>query len=311
MKLLLPTFYRSLIEPRLPEGVEALWSTSLQESERLIADVDIASLDSYWRQDYRPVVAQGARLRWLFTLAAGVEGFDHALLRQRGILLTNGVGINAAPVADYAVLGILSAAKRLDQVVRAHDRSEWLANAPGTAELDGSRALIIGQGEIGTKIAQRLRAFDVKVTGVTRSGRDGTLTADQWRSRLGDYDWVVIAAPATAETRALIGAEEFRAMKSTAWLVNIARGSLVDQPALIAALESGEIGGAFLDTVSPEPLPADDPLWKAPNCLITMHLAGHSQTGLPQRAADLFLENLKAFRAGEPMRNVVDLDAGY
>ncbi|MET0239189.1 MAG: NAD(P)-dependent oxidoreductase, partial [Sphingobium sp.] len=137
------------------------------------------------------------------------------------------------------------------------------------------------------------------------------LGPDQWRARLGDYDWVIIGAPATGETRAMIGADELAAMKPTAWLLNLARGDLIDQAALIAALESGGLAGAFLDVVSPEPLPADDPLWSAPNCLITMHLSGRSQSGLMRRAAGLCQENLDALRAGRPMRNVVDLNAGY
>jgi len=144
-----------------------------------------------------------------------------------------------------------------------------------------------------------------------RSGRDGTIGPGAWRRRLGDFDWIVIAAPATGETQALIGAAELAAMKPTAWLVNIARGDLIDKAALVAALKAGTIGGAFLDTVSPEPLPPDDPLWDAPNCLHSMHLSGRSQTSMMRRAAALFVDNLAAYCAGRPMRNLVDLRAGY
>ena len=109
----------------------------------------------------------------------------------------------------------------------------------------------------------------------------------------------------------MIGADELAAMKPSAWLINIARGDMIDQAALVAALEGGTIAGAFLDPTDPEPLPADHPLWSAPNCMITMHLSGRSQTTMFQRAAALFLENLAAYRAGRPMTNVADLDAGY
>jgi phosphoglycerate dehydrogenase-like enzyme len=311
MKILVPAALRDVIAPGVPGDVTPLWWSDLEEAARLIPQVDAAWLDLMGVRDIPPVVAKGEQLKWLFTMAAGVEALDLAKLRARGVILTNGSGLNAASVADYAVLGILAAAKRYDEVVRLTDRQHWAQAAPGTLELEGSRALIVGQGEIGRLIAKRLAAFDVAVTGVTRSGRDDTLSADQWRARLGEFDWVVLGAPATGETKALISAAELAAMKPTAWLVNIARGDLVDQPALIAALEQGSIAGAFLDTVSPEPLPPEDPLWRAPNCLLSMHLSGRSQTSMMQRAALLFLENLAAFCAGTPMRNVVDLGAGY
>lgn len=109
----------------------------------------------------------------------------------------------------------------------------------------------------------------------------------------------------------MIGAEQLAAMKRSAWLINIARGDMIDQDALVSALTDGTIAGAFLDPTTPEPLPADHPLWNAPNCLISMHLSGRSQTTMFQRAAALFLENVQAFVAGQPMRNVADLDAGY
>jgi len=129
--------------------------------------------------------------------------------------------------------------------------------------------------------------------------------------RLSEFDWVILAAPSTNDTQALIGAAELAAMKSSAWLINIARGDMVDQDALIEALHKRRIAGAFLDTVTPEPLPADHPLWSTPNALVTMHLSGRSQTKMFLRAAELFVENAQAFMAGAPMRNLVDLDRGY
>jgi len=311
MKAVVPAALRSWIEPELPDGVTALWWSDLEEAARLIADADVAWLDLLSIRQIGPAVAKGVRLKWLSTMAAGVESLDLAMLRERGTILTNGSGLNAAAVADYAVLGVLAAAKRYDTVVRMADRHQWAVDAPGRLELEGSRALILGMGTIGAAIGKRLAAFDVEVTGVTRSGRDGTIGPGAWRRRLGDFDWIVIAAPATGETQALIGAAELAAMKPTAWLVNIARGDLIDKAALVAALKAGTIGGAFLDTVSPEPLPPDDPLWDAPNCLHSMHLSGRSQTSMMRRAAALFVDNLAAYCAGRPMRNLVDLRAGY
>jgi len=311
MKAVLPALARPLLEPALPGDLDVAWTGSLEEARAAIADAGIAWVDMQRSVDTAAAVAAGRSLKWVFTLYAGVDPFDLPALKARGTILTNGTGINAVAVAEYAVMGVLAAAKRFDEVVRAADRRAWTTSPPGTTELDGTRALIVGYGAIGRLIGDRLRAFGVEVSGVTRSGRDGTLTPDAWRLGLSTYDWVILAAPSTGETRAMIGQAELAAMKRSAWLINIARGGMVDQEALVAALNARRIGGAFLDTVTPEPLPADHPLWHAPGAMLTMHLAGRSQRTMFQRAARLFLENLAAFRAGAPMKNVVDLDAGY
>ena len=312
MKAVLPALARPLLEPRLPPQLEVAWFTKPAEANAGIADADIAWVDMQPSSLVAAAIhASGPRLKWVSTLYAGLDAFPLDLLRERGVTLTNGAGINAYAVAEYAVLGVLAAAKRFDEVVRAHDRHEWPKDAPGKIELFETRALVIGYGAIGRLIGERLEAFGVSVTGVTRSGRDGTITPDRWRARLGEFDWVILAAPSTDDTKALFGAPELAVMKPGAWLINIARGDMIDDHALIAALKGGRLGGAFLDPTSPEPLPPEHPLWLAPNCMISMHLSGRSQTKMFQRAAALFLDNLHAFMAGEPMRNVTDLAAGY
>lgn len=311
MKAVLPALARPLIEPHLPTGLDVAWFVDHEQALAEVVDADIAWVDMQRPAWTGEAIAAGARLRWVSTIYAGLDAFPLPLLKARGTVLTNGVGINAIAVAEYAVMGVLVAAKRFDDVVRVADRHEWTIQAPGQTELFDTSALIIGMGAIGTLIGDRLRAFGVDVVGVTRSGRDGTLTPDQWRGQLGDFDWVILAAPSTGETKAMIGADELAAMKLTAWLINIARGDMVDQDALVDALTRRRLGGAFLDVVTPEPLPPEHPLWRAPNTIHTMHLSGRSQTKMFQRAAALFLKNLAAFMAGGPMTNVVDLDAGY
>lgn len=311
MKAVLPALARPLIEPGLPAAIDPHWFTSRDEALAMIGDADIGWVDMHRPGRTGEIAAAGTRLKWLSTIYAGVDAFDTALLRERGTLLTNGTGINAIAVAEYAVLGVLAAAKRFDQVVRIADRREWPGDAPGKIELLETRALVIGYGTIGRMIGERLAAFGVEVTGVTRSGRDATLTPDQWHDRIAEFDWIILAAPSTDATTAMIGAVELTAMKPGAWLINIARGDMVDQDALIAALNARRIGGAFLDVVTPEPLPADHPLWTTPNAILSMHLSGRSQTKMFMRAAALFLENAGAFMAGQPMKNVVDLDSGY
>jgi phosphoglycerate dehydrogenase-like enzyme len=311
MKAVLPAPARALLEPHVGD-LDVTWFTSPGEAKAAIAGAEIAWVDMNDTAEVRATVAaSGPRLKWLSTIYAGLDAFPLDHLRQHHVTVTNGTGINALAVAEYAVLGVLAAAKRFDEVVRAQDRREWLKTPPGRVELFETRALIVGYGAIGRLIGERLQAFGVEVVGVTRSGREGTLMPDGWRERLGEFDWVVLGAPSTGETKAMIGATELAGMKSTAWLVNIARGDMIDDDALVAALGSGEIAGAFLDPTSPEPLPADHPLWSAPNCMVTMHLSGQSQTKMFPRAAALFLRNLEAYRAGEPMENVADLAAGY
>jgi phosphoglycerate dehydrogenase-like enzyme len=137
------------------------------------------------------------------------------------------------------------------------------------------------------------------------------LGPEDWRARLAEFDWVIVAVPATAETDGMIGAGELAAMKPTATLINIARGSVVDQGALVAALQSGGIGHAFLDVTTPEPLPADDVLWTLPNAHVTMHLSGRAQDKMFVRSAERFLENLARWERGEPVGPQVDLARGY
>ena len=312
MKAVLPAPARPLLEWRLPAGLEVAWFATPTEAAAGIADADIAWVDMQpTRLVAEAVRAGGPNLRWVSTIYAGLDAFPLDWLRERGIMVTNGVGINAIAVAEYAVMGVLAAAKRFDEVVRAQGRREWLADAPGKVELFETKALVVGYGAIGRLIGDRLAAFGVEVTGVTRSGADGTLTPDRWRALLPSFDWVILAAPSTTETKAMIGASELARFKPGAWLVNIARGDMIEEAALLAALRSGAIGGAFLDPTNPEPLPADHPLWAAPNCMLTMHLSGRSQTRMFARAGELFLSNLDAFRAGRPMRNVADLGRGY
>jgi len=312
MKAVLPALARPLLEPHLPGALDVAWFASPSEANTMITDADIAWVDMQPTELTATAIrAAGPRLKWVSTIYAGLDALPLELIRARGATLTNGAGINAITVAEYAVMGMLVAAKRYDEVVRLADRHEWSRVAPGQLELFDTTALIVGMGAIGTLIAERLAAFGVTVTGVTRSGRDGTLTPDQWRARLGDFDWVVLAAPSTGETKTMFGAAELAAMKPSAWLINISRGDMIDQDALIETLKARRIAGAFLDPTDPEPLPADHPLWSAPNALITMHLSGRSQTKMLQRGGTLFLKNLKAFMAGEAMTNVVDLDLGY
>ena len=309
----LPALLRPLVEAQLPDWLEPRWFTTKEEALALGPGAEIGWFDMYDRQDMAAAIIHAADIKWLNSIYAGVDGMPLETLSQRKVIVTNGAGINAITIAEYVLMGMLTIAKGYREVVRAQERHEWLADSPGKVELFGSRALLLGYGAIGKLVEERLKGFQVEVTIVRRSPDESgiTLGPEQWRARLGDFDWVILAVPATVETERMIGAAELSAMKKSAVLVNIARGSIVDQDALVEALKARSIAAAFLDVTDPEPLPPEHPLWSLDNAHVTMHLSGRSQTLMFHRSAQRFLENLARYRTGEPLHHQVDLALGY
>ena len=307
----LSALIRPLVEPRLPDWVEPRWFMSKQEALELAPRAEIGWFDFNEKAPMVEVVTAAPRLKWLNSIYAGLDFLPLDLLRERETVVTNGAGINAVTIAEYVVMLMLAHAKGYREVVRAQDRHEWLLDSPGKRELAGERVLLLGLGAIGGLIRTRLEAFDMEVVPVRRSAADGALGPGEWQGKLGDFDWVVLAVPSTGDTHHLIGAAELAAMKSSAVLVNIARGDVVDQDALVAALAAKHIEAALLDVTTPEPLPADHPLWDAPNAQITMHLSGRAQTKMFQRSADRFIENLARWHAGQAVEPQLDLELGY
>lgn len=302
---------RPLIEPRLPDWVDARWFATTEELFELAPEAEIGWFDLYKKEDMAEAMRRGVKLKWLNSIYAGLDGFPLNLLRERGVKVTNGAGINAITIAEYVVMGMLTIAKGYREVVHAQGRHEWLQDSPGKRELHGSSAMIIGYGAIGSLVHKLLVPFGVACTVVSRRGGGGVLNLDQWRESLHGMDWVILAVPATPETDGMIGKAELALMKPEATLINIARGAVVDQEALVEALREERIHAAFLDVTTPEPLPADHPLWDLPNAHITMHLSGRAQDKMFVRAVDRFLENLGRYQAGEPLEPLVDLARGY
>jgi phosphoglycerate dehydrogenase-like enzyme len=312
IKAALPGLVRPMVEPHI-EGLDVTWFMSTEEAEQASKTATIGWFDMYDKPKMGEIIKSAGNLKWLNTIYAGLDHFPLDTLRQRGTTLTNGAGINAIPIAEFVVMGMLAAAKRVDRILEAQAAKNWLNGPPGAVELFEGKALIIGYGAIGQQIAKTLSGFNMDITAARRTpdSDPGIIGADEWRGRLGDFDWVILAAPATSETQHMIGADELAAMKSSAWLVNIARGSLVDQVALAEALKGKSIAGAILDTVEPEPLLVNDPLWDAPNCFITMHLSGNATSRMFERAARRFVENFALYRKGERMVAEANLDLGY
>lgn len=309
----LPVMVKKDLQPRLPDWIEPRWFANKQEALAAVPGAKIGWLDMALKPEMAEAVHAATDLLWLNSIYAGVDGIPLSLLKDRGVVYTNGAGINAITIAEYVVMGMLSIAKGYREVIQAQARHEWLAQAPGTQELFGSKALLIGYGAIGKLVEERLKPFQVDVTVVRRSD-DGTgksLRPEQWRSRLAEFDWVILAVPATPETEHLIGPAELQAMKRSAVLLNVARGSVVDQEALIAALNAKTIRAAFLDVTTPEPLPPEHPLWAIDSAHITMHLSGRSQSQMVPRSNQRFLANLERFRVGQTLEYQVDLNLGY
>ncbi|MFO6448524.1 D-2-hydroxyacid dehydrogenase [Erythrobacter sp. NE805] len=302
---------RPMLEPRLPQGLDVRWFMTHEEALAAVADAEIGWFDMNDKAAMAETLVAAKKLKWLNSIYAGLDFLPMDVLIERGITVTNGAGINAVTIAEYIVMGMLNIAKGYREVMRAAERREWLFDSPGKRELAGSKALLLGYGAIGKAVAPRLAAFEVDVTVVRRSPGANTLGPDEWRARLGDFDWVILAVPATPETEGMIGAAELAAMKADAVILNFARGSVIDQPALVEALQTKRIGGAFLDVTTPEPLPADDPLWALDNAHISMHLSGRAQDKMFVRSADRFLANLDAWLKGEPIAPVFDPRLGY
>ncbi|MDJ0978815.1 MAG: D-2-hydroxyacid dehydrogenase [Erythrobacter sp.] len=310
-KLAISGLIRPLLEPRFPGDLDVRWFMTKEEAIDAVADAEIGWFDMNEQDAMAETLLAAKKLKWLNSIYAGLDFLPMDVLIERGITVTNGAGINAITIAEYVVMGMLAMSKGYRDVVRAQDRREWLTDSPGKRELYGSEALLLGYGAIGKLIKPRLEAFDVEVTVVRRTPAEGALTPDQWRGKLGEFDWVILAVPATPETDNMIGADELAAMKRDAVLVNIARGAVVDQEALVAALEAKSIGGAFLDVTTPEPLPAEHPLWGLDNAHITMHLSGRAQDKMFIRSAERFLDNLQKYRRGEPVSPIFDPARGY
>ena len=307
----LSALIRPMVEPHLPAGIDARFFTTVEELHALAPEAEIGWFDLNDQTPMIEAVRRAEKLKWFNSIYAGLDFLPLDLLQQRGTIITNGAGINAVAIAEYVLMGMLAIAKDYRSVVRAQDRHEWLMDSPGKLELAGTRALLLGYGAIGQQVKPRLEAFGVDVVPVRRSAAEGALGPDEWRGRLGEFDWVILAVPSTAETDAMIGADELAAMKSSAVLVNVARGAVVDQDALVDALAAKRVGGALLDVTTPEPLPADHALWGLDTAHVTMHLSGRAQNSMFIRSAERFVKNLAAYVSGGTLEPIFDPVRGY
>ncbi|WP_254165120.1 D-2-hydroxyacid dehydrogenase [Rothia santali] len=271
-----------------------------------IPDTDPAQL--------RRTVRANPRLRWVQTMAAGggaqlkAAGLDREELDR--VVVTTSAGIHGEPLAEFALFGVLAGAKGLPRLERDRAERNWPQRRWLMSQLSEMTVLILGMGGIGRAAAAKFSALGARVWGASRSGRpaehvEAMVPLEDLARVAGEVDALVVTLPGTESTEGLVGAELLGALRPGAVLVNVGRGTVVDEPALVRALEAGSVGFAALDVTAREPLPQDSPLWNHPQVLISPHNAALSEHE-PRRITELFIENLRAFIDGGRLRNVVD-----
>jgi D-2-hydroxyacid dehydrogenase (NADP+) len=286
-------------------GIRYFEVRSIEELTVRIADADVLSISGLWRNS---LVGRAPKLKFIQSISAGTDQYSREALKAGGIRLASGHGVNARAVAEHAMSLILAMTRQLhfarDNQVKHHWRGMVPELAKREDELGGKTLLIVGLGRIGSHLASLAKAFGMRVIGTKRDPGTGGGAADDIFSneRLGEIlplaDFVALTCPLTPQTEGLISAQALARMKPSAYLINVARGKVVDEGALIAALGAGRIAGAGLDCTAEEPLPNASPLWDIPNVLITPHTAGETQK-YEDNVIDLLLENLDRLWRGE------------
>lgn len=278
------------------------------------ADTDVLLLWDFTSRAVPDSWTEPNRLRWLHVAAAGVDAALCDGLRDSDAVLTNSRGVFEGPIAEYVLGLVLAFVKDLPATLRDQAEQRWRHRE--TERLAGRTVLVVGTGPIGRTTGRLLRAAGMSVSGIGRTGRSGdpdlgtVYPFDELHDRLPAADFVVLAAPLTDRTDRMMDARALAAMRPTARLINVGRGRLVVTGDLVDALRAGRIGGAALDVLDTEPLPAESPLWTMPNVVVSPHMSGDA-VGWVDALADLFVENFLRWQAGEPLRNVVDKRLGY
>ncbi len=257
-------------------------------------------------------VRKAPQLKWLHVFNAGVDHSIYTEMLERGVRLTTSSGSASGAIAQTAIMGLLALARGFPHWLAAQRRREWtpMRGEASPRDLAGQTAVILGLGRIGTEIARLARALGLVVIGVRRAPRKPDDPVDELHppaalpGLLARCDWLVITCPLTPETRGLLNAELIAKLPREACIINVARGEIVNEPALIAALQSGRLAGAYLDVFETEPLPPESPLWDLANVIVTPHNAGAAAGG-DERVLEIFLDNLARWHRGAPLVNEI------
>jgi len=304
-----------------PLGLEPLakvaairYASSARGLARVLADAEVLLLWNFRSQKLREAWHRARRLRWIHATGAGVDTVLFPELVSSAVILTNSVGVFDQAIAEYVLGLMLLFAKDLGRTVDLQRRHIWRHR--DTEHLRGQTVLVVGAGGIGRAVARLAHCAGMRVLAVARTARAGdpdlgrVAAVRDLPAVLGEADYVVIAAPLTAETRSLFGDAEFARMKRTARLINVGRGAIVDEGALLRALRSKRIAGAALDVFEQEPLPKNHPFWGEPGLIVSPHMSGDFVEWRSEIAA-LFVRNYLRWRRGAPLLNVVDKSLGY
>lgn len=301
--------HRAWLEAAAPEAEFIYKETGVTRSEVESADVILGNVSP-------ALLSPADKLRWMQTQSAGVDGYISGCLPKNAVL-TNATGAYGLAISEYMLAVWLELMKKLHVYRDVQHTGQWKDLGPVTSAWN-STVLVLGLGDIGGEFAKRAKAMGAKVIGVRRKGTDKPEYVDELihTDKLDEYlplaDCVAITLPGTKETKGMFGAERLARMKDGAILLNVGRGSIVDGDALCAALQSGKLSGAGVDVTNPEPLPAEHPLWKQENAVITPHISGGFHLAeTHDRIIRIMAENLAAFCTGRPLRNVVDFETGY
>jgi len=299
--------------PAAPEGCELRFITS---REQLASDAADAEVVFAWepRLDWIETCwGWSPRLRWIAAASAGVDSLMFPALIDSDVVVTNSAGVFDGAMAEYALALVSAVCADLPATIRLQGRRQWLHR--DTRRLAGSEILVLGAGGVGRAITRLLTSAGANVRCLARTPRtDPEIGPIAGMAALPGLlpaaDFVVLALPFTKATAGIIGAPELSLLGRDAWIVNLGRGGLIDERALMAALAGGTIGGAALDVFTTEPLPAGSPLWDLPNVIVSPHMSGDFR-GWDRALTGLFLEQLERYRAGRPLANVVDKSLGY
>ncbi|RBW50641.1 D-2-hydroxyacid dehydrogenase [Marinobacter sp. F3R11] len=297
---------RARAEVRFASDEATLRSTLPGTHVMMVTDFRTEALEAAWNC--------ADKLRWIHATSAGVDALMFPALTKGSVVVTNARGIFDRTIAEYVLCTILMFAKDFPGSIRLQMKHQWKHR--DTERASGKQVLVVGAGSIGRQIGRLVAAAGLKPHGIARTARtdDPDFVAvhgnDDLYEQLGQADYVVIAAPLTPQTEGLFDEKAFKAMKSSARLINIGRGPIVKTDDLIAALKAGEIAGAGLDVFEEEPLPEDHPLWDMENVIMTAHMAGDF-IGWKGALTDQFLENLDRWINGEGLFNIVDKKLGY
>jgi phosphoglycerate dehydrogenase-like enzyme len=308
------SFVKALSE--LPQDVNVVLSDDVNKLIQTAPDAD-AILFAHGKADLLTKILPAAkRVRWIHCLWTGVEGILSPEVLANPAVLTNGRGVFRWPLADWVMGVMLLFAFDLRRVIGQQEQGIWEPFIGST--LAGTTLGIVGYGSIGNAAAERARPFGMRIAALRRRpdlfGKDPlvdqSFSPGELKELMAASDYILVATPLTPETRGMIGEAELAVMKPTAVIINIGRGPAIDEAALIRVLQSGRIRGAALDVFNTEPLPADHPFWRMKNVLLSPHTADRVE-GFLEPAFECFMENLKRFREGTSLLNVVDKQAGY